>query len=112
MGGRHTSRGLLRCFPGTEAIGHHLCILLLPRYRSPASPGRKLVHSSDTLIFAAAAQRTLLVHLALVASRACAHGSQRTVTNGKMVPNWLPPRAQHRDSRLKCTPSLSVKEAY
>ena len=61
------------------------------------------------LIFVAAAQRTTLDHLALVASRAYTCGSHRTVTNRKRVLAQLsPPRQEERQQTE--APTFSVKE--
>lgn len=63
-------------------------------------------------VFAAAAQGMPLDHLALMARRVCIPGSHGTLTIGDRVLGRLPPPGHFTDSRLKYTPSLSVKEAY
>ena len=78
----------------------------------PISPIWKLVHTSGALVFVAATQGTPFDCLALMASRACIHGSQETVTNEETVLGWLPHPVHSTDSRLKHTPSLYVKKAY
>lgn len=63
------------------------------------------------LVFAAATQGMPLDHLALEARRACVPGSHGTVTIGETVLGRLPPQGT-ASCRLKCTASLSEKEAY
>lgn len=74
----------------------------------------ELVHLSVTPIFMVASQGMLLYHLAVMASVACTVRSCGNDAKGEIVLNQLlcTLRAQDRDSRLKHTLSLSVKEAY
>lgn len=60
--------------------------------------------------FASAAQSICLGYLTLVASSTYIFEPHGTVTNEETVLGWLPQGKAH--SRLKHTPSLSVKEAY
>lgn len=60
--------------------------------------------------FVSAAQSIRLDYLTLVASSTYIFESHGTVTNEETVLGWLPQGIAH--SRLKQTPSLSVKEAY
>lgn len=92
-----------------EAGGHHLCTLLLPYFSSLVSHGKELVPSLGAPILMAAAQGTPLCCLALVASGAYAHGSDRTVTNGERVLSQLPPPGYKKQQTEVA--SLSVKEA-
>lgn len=67
---------------------------------------------SGTPVFTVAAQDTPSNHLDLVAITAYVHRSHRTITNGKQFLTGYLPSSQHRRSKLKHTPSLSVKKAY
>ena len=59
-----------------------------------------------------AAQRAPLDHSVLGASEGCIHESCGIATNRESVLVQLPPSGQGTPSRVKCTLSLSVKEAY
>ena len=70
------------------------------------------VFISGALVYVAAAQEIPLKCLALVARGACVPGSHGTVAIGETVPRRLPSLGYCTHSRLKQTPSLSLKEAY
>lgn len=77
--------------PKMEAERHQsLHSLSLSCSRLPVSPGKELVHSSGTLIFVAVTQGTLVDYLALVASRAYAHRSHRTIINRECLTSYHP----------------------
>lgn len=64
------------------------------------------------LVFAAATQEIILEYLALVARESYVSGPHRSVTIRKIVLGRLLPPRHCTSSRLKYTPSYSVKEAY
>lgn len=67
---------------------------------------------SGALVFTATAQGMPFDHLALVARRTCIPRSHRIVTIRETVIGRIPSSGHRTESRLKYTPSLSVKEAY
>ena len=79
-----------------ETGGRHLRALPLPQHNTSLSK-REFLHIAGVLIFAAAAQGTSLIHLALEAGGACVLGPLEQLT----IRSWQ-----------ATATSLSVKEVY
>lgn len=107
--------GTIFTFPLCLAMAekHHLHTLPLPYSRVPVSPGMELLHIPDILIFAATADGMPPFCLTQRPRELCSWvlwdcNNQRDSSRQATTPRTL----HCTDSRLKHTPSLSVKEAY